>query len=218
MLTADRHADIMLIYRWFQAEMHKAHKSVQFPKKTDPTKTYLYRSLSKFHAKVVEEMDLSHAAVKKVIESAVKHGQSRNILSRGANLLNMTDILDVCQKRLETEHEFEDNMFRAIADARTYLDRHRLNSVLALSSPTYVGGYSNLYQLVENGTIPLEYLALSRTVTKALARLPMDERSRLPSDKSLVVMRLKMLVHMDKAKKLQEVMGEDLYLIPLECH
>ncbi len=188
-----------------------------FPKNTDPKKTYMYKDLSAFHRKVIEEMDLGHGAVRKVIEIIVSHARERNILNRGVKILNVGNLMEICKAYLEAERDNMENKIKSIKSTKDYLDKHNLNSVMALSSPRYLGGYSNLYHLVESGRMSMEYMILSKTASKALAKIPIEERRRLPNDITLAHLRLK-AVETGKLLIYQEALGSDLYLTPLGCH
>jgi hypothetical protein len=217
MLTADKDADIRLIYEWLRREMAAVgcRNRIKFPKRTPRQKTYLYRDLELFHAQIVEKLDLNHSQTQDIIRIAVQYGRDRKILVRGAKLLHMKDLLAICQKWIEQRRSFEDNMLRAIKHAKEHLDRHRLNSVLAMSSPNNIGGFSNLYQMVESGIMPIEYLALSKTASRALAALPAHERERMPSDAKLAILRINLTVKGDRVENLAEILGSDLYLTSL---
>ncbi len=218
MLTNDKHSDIMLIYQWLLYEMRRQKCRMSlFPKNTDPKKTYMYKDLSAFHRKVVEEMDLGHGSVRKVIEIIVSHARERNILNRGVKILNVGNLMEICKVYLEAERGIMENKIKSIKATKDHIDKYKLNSVMALSSPRHIGGYSNLYYLIESGRMSIEYMILSKTASRALAKLPPDERQRLPNDTTLAHLRLK-AIETGKALIYQEILGSDLYLTPLGCH
>lgn len=214
MLTGNRHEDIMFVYEIFSKQMLLCKRPVPFPKNTDPTKTYLYKDLNKFCESVVDELKLDKWDTRQIIQIIVRHAKKRRLLIRGSKILLIKDILDVCKKELELVNNSKNDCLESIKAAKVYLDSNKLNSSRALSSSNSMGGLSNLFQLVNSGVIPIQYLALSKNAIKAYNLIPQSERSGLPSESKLVLLRTQLLLS-DKDKKLQEALGDDLYLISL---
>lgn len=214
MLTNSRHEDIMFVYEIFSKEMLLCKRPVPFPKNTDPTKTYLYKDLNRFCESVIEELKLDKWDTRQIIKIIVKHAKKRKLLIRGSKILLIKDILDVCKKELEEVNNSKIDYIESLKSTKVYLDSNKLNSTRALSSSNSMGGLSNLFQLVQSGVIPVPYLALSKNAIRAYNTIPQSERSKLPSESKLVLLRTQLLLS-DKDKKLQEILGDDLYLITL---
>lgn len=214
MLTGDRHQDIMFVYNLFSKEMLSCNRPVPFPKNTDPKKTYLYKDLNRFCESVVDVLNLDKWDTHQIIKIIVRHAKNRRILIRGSKILLIKDLLDVCTKELELINKAKIDTIDSLKKAKRYLDSNKLNSTRALSSSNSIGGLSNLFQLVQSGLIPVHYLALSKTAIKAYNMIPQSERSQLPPESRLVLLRTELLLS-DKSKKIHEVLGDDLYLITL---
>lgn len=214
MTTSSRHEDIMFVYDIFSKEMLACKRPIPFPKNTDPTKTYLYKDLNNFCENVVDELKLDKWDTRQIIKIIVRYARKKRILIRGSKILSIKGILDVCIKELERVNNANHDYIESLKSTKKYLELNKLNSVRALSSSNSMGGLSNLSQLVQSGLISVEYLALSKNAIKAYYAIPQFERSNLPSDFKLLLLRTKLLL-LDKSKKLQEILGEDLYLTSL---
>lgn len=194
--------------------MLACNRPVPFPKNTDPKKTYLYKDLNRFCESVVDALNLDKWDTHQIIKIIVRHAKNRKILIRGSKILLIKDLLDICTKELESINKAKIDTIESLKNAKKYLDFNKLNSTRALSSSNSIGGLSNLFQLVQSGVISVHYLALSKTAIKAYNMIPQSERSQLPSESRLVLLRTELLLS-DKNKKIQEILGDDLYLITL---
>lgn len=205
------HDNTMVIYEWFQKSMRKVGRKISFPKNTDPRKTYQYRAMRDFLRKI-HEWDLDESSAKAIIDSAVRYGKKHQLLDKGAMILNMSGVIDICIDDLESKESDMNVTIAAIRRCKEYLDNEGLNSYNALIAPRTLGGYSNLYYLIKSGKISPVYMALSRKVYRALSSI---DRSDCPSNYILLRLRAKLLFDPEARKKLESILGDDLNTIGL---
>jgi hypothetical protein len=205
------HDNIILIYKWFSAAMRRAGRKDSFPKGTDPRKTYKYRALQSF-AKKIEEWEFDEATTKIMVDSVVKYGKRNKLLSKGAMLLSMGSILDICYKEIEAREERLKQALQSIKFTKHYLDENDLNSVRALISSRALGGISNLAHLIDSGKISPEYLAVSKVAYAALHKI---DREGYPNDRELLKLRARYLLDQQTRKELGRVLGSDLNTVGL---
>lgn len=178
---------------------------IEFPRHTPREKSYLWRTLSRFHDKVVNDWGMDPETTRFVVESAIRYGRERNILkSRGAGIINTKGALEVAKQYAEEEAQRSSGVIDRLRRCKSHL------AGVDLVRSRRLGGQSNLLSLFESGLIPAAYLALSRSAHRALQAISEWERERLPSDKDLFAIRFKTLRDPLMGDEVREVFGKDL--------
>lgn len=201
------HEHVMLIYQWFSSAMRKAGRKESFPKGTDPRKTYKYRAIEKF-AKTVEEWEFDNATTKAMVEAVVAHGKKKRLLQKGAMILTMKSILEICLNELERKSEETESIIEAIRRCHAYLTERDIETSKSLASPERSGGMSRLEALLASGKMPEAYLAVSRIARSALLKL--ENRDDYPANRELRKMRARLLYDYASREQLEDILGVDL--------
>jgi len=194
---------VATIFNQFKVEMKSVGRKVSFPKDTAPEKTYLYRYLKRFANQVEEwemDVDMSHMMISLVVRYAKDHG----MLDRGAALLTMGSILEVCHQQLSDQVDRREDQYVNIKQCKEFLEGKDL---LERKRP---GGYCNLTIWYQTGLLSLAFLSVSKRCLSALAKLPKIERSEFPSKFDLMKSRIALLCTAESRKAVRKIMGADL--------
>lgn len=207
---------VFTVYGWFQSAMRSIGRKTSFPKCSDKTKTYQFRTLKKFTDKCYNEFGLNDKIVKALVYDIVNYAKSRNLLNKGTQLLCMNNIIDICHHSIQTMMDDEASLIEEVRSCHEFVYDQVGNKnipVRTLIAPTTKGGYSNLVYWYNLGHITDTYLALSKTCNKALARISEDERSEIPSKIELLRI-CTYAVSEESISELRSVMGSDLRIPP----
>ena len=206
---------VFTVYSWFKDEMGRAGRKIKLPKCSDPTKTYQFRWTKSFANKCYNELGLDDKIVKILIGDIVNYAKRKRVLDRGTQILCMSNITDICYEGLKTLADDEASLIEELRSCRIFLreqvnDKNTLVCKLVEPSP---GGFSNLLFWFNQGYLTEVFMALSKTCSQALARLPEGEKQELPSKFKLFRI-CTHTVSQDLLPQLQAVMGEDLRIPP----
>jgi len=194
---------VATIFRQFRTEMKSVGRKINFPQNTPPEKTYLYRSLKCF-AEKVDEWEMSHDMSHTMISLVVRYAKDHNMLDRGAALLTMRSILDICHKQLSMQLDEREDAHSNLQRCRDFLDNQDL------SARRRPGGYCNLTVWYQTGQLSLAFLSVSKSCLAALSKLPKSERSELPSKYDLLKSRIALLCTEENRVAVRKIMGADL--------
>lgn len=192
----------LYMYEWFIKIASSNGCKISYPRCSDITKTYQYRFVNKF-VKEALKSDLDIDQMRLFVRKIVKYAKAKRLIHRGAAILNMSDIFDICYRELKEDINSADNYVKLISESK----KHITND---LNKPNEFGGYSRLTCLVDSGDIPIITLAVSRRCMDALRKLDHCERSRLPSDAELFKLRVKMLINKSTYNEISNILGNDL--------
>jgi hypothetical protein len=197
---------VIMIHDWFATSYHFiTGRHVAFPSNTDPTKTYQYRSVKKFADKVLE-LGISDVAIRFLIDEIIKYSKEQNLLSRGVAVLNKSDLLEECYRRIQKYMEQSDQLVADVRASHTFFHKNHGFAHIARR-----GGYSNLVLWYQSGRLCEEFVALSKSCLRLVGLLPPNERSKIPDLTDLLLVRRRCLNSEIVRDKLREVLGEDLY-------
>ena len=197
--------DIVLsIYDWFKRIMATVGRKVVDPQCIDITKTYRYRTISKFVDKA-REFDLDKNQMQALVKEIVIYSKEHKLLHRGTSILNMSDVFLICCNQLELSVEATDGLLNTVLVAFPMIGQNE-----PLHVPEKLGGFSRLVCLINSDRMPVEMLALSKQCRAALRRIPADERALLPSDIDLLKIRVKLLMDKSNYNKLKTIFEGDL--------
>lgn len=195
---------ILQVFRTLKDEMRRVGRHLSFPKDTDYKKTYLYRTLDKFVSKMID-LELEVDEINYIVHLVVQYGKDNGMLNRGAHLLTMKDLLDICCERLERDRQKDKDICTELVRCKRFLDGKDL------LQRTRRGGYSNLTRWYQTGDVTIPYMAVSKDCIKAMSNLPREERSELPSNLEFLKSRIKLLCTEDNRSEIAKIMGSDLF-------
>jgi len=196
--------DVLFIYGWFKKAMSSVGRRTTDPKCGDIKKTYQYRAVSKFVDKA-RDYGLTRDQMQALVKEIILYAKDRKLLHRGSSILNMADIFSVCAKRLELSVEATDTAIELVKQAAQEIEKYQ-----PLHLPENPGGYPRMIVAINNGSLPVELLSLSKKCAFALQRLHQKDRDLLPSEVELLKLRVKFLMDKSNRDRLKESLGDDL--------
>lgn len=204
---------VLNVWSWCSEAYLRAGRKLSLPAKTDPTKTYQWRYAQAI-ARKFEEWDLSDEAAKKFIDIAVRTAKERGMLQKGLAVLHQTNMLATCYDKLKTESTSNAQSLDSLRYVRSWLykktgDEDQLTVLLHRAE---LDTFCNLTVWFQASRISPLYLALSRTCSKALARLNrdfQDERGLLPKTTELYLLRNGFLKDQGNCSQVREIFAQD---------
>lgn len=194
--------DVLFIYEWFRKVASSYGKRISEPQCSDISKTYPYRTVSKFVAKA-KETGLDKEQMQALVKEIVKYAKDKKLLHRGTAILTMADIFSICCKRIEADLETSDLFFESVREAAKEISQD-------MHLPVSIGGYPKLIQLINSDQLPIELVAVSKTCVDAMQRISQEDRGILPSNIDLLRIRIGMLIDVGRRSVLKEILGNDL--------
>jgi len=206
---------LFTIHEWFQEAMGRVGRKVKLPRCKDPIKTYYFRALRSYANKCYNDFGLDDRTIRILTMDIVEYAKSHNLLNKGAQMLCMNSVVDICYHSINNSIENESFLIKELYHCHRFVMRQAGNkdSLVRLMQESASGGYSRIVQWYHCGYITPLYLALSKRCMKALSRIPRDERQELPKDIDLLLM-CTHVVSNDLIPKLKEVLGSDLRIPP----
>lgn len=203
--------DPLLIYKWFQRAMSNAGRKIALPTNTPPEKTYQYRAVSKF-AKQVDEWGLSEPVACALVNAVVRYGKKRDLLNKGASLLNMKSVLKICHDLLREEITRNEVIIESLRLSKNFLQKSIAggDATERLVTKERRGGFTNFTRWYRSGDLSSTFIALSKSCRRALNLLPFDERGEFPADAVLLNTRIRLLSDNELRGNIKEIMGDDL--------
>lgn len=206
---------VFTVYSWFQNEMRRVGRKIKLPKCKDQTKTYQFRWTKSFVSKCYGEWELDDQTINMLIGDIVDYAKSRKLLDRGTQILSMGNITDICYKGLKTLAADEVSLIDEVGSCHKFLHQqaHDKDTLVRRLVESDSGGCSNLLYWYNQGHLTEVYMALSKSCSQALSKLPKMEKEELPSGFEL----LRICTHTvsnDLLPKLRAVMGSDLRIPP----
>lgn len=221
MLVADetKTRRIIRVYKILKQILKRYGKSVSFPKKTDPSKTYSWRFLAKF-VDEFDKLELSDDALKGVLEAVVDDAKRRGLLNCGVAVLSKVDLLAAFNRKLEREVEDEKQTTIDIERSHRFIlrkldeervkDKH-LTLLALLSKRTHPRAYANITRWSQSGELSTGYIAVSKICRKALRSLDEHELNLYPTLLQFKCIRLRIISHQNVVVKLRDLLGGDLF-------
>lgn len=204
---------VLNVWSWCSDAYLRAGRKLSLPVGTDPTKTYQWRYVTAI-AKKFEEWDLSDEAAKKFIDIAVRIAKERGMLQKGLAVLHQANMLTLCYEQLQAESSSNLQALNSLRHIHTWLgkkfgDQNALEVLLDRNDPD---GFCNLTMWFQASRISPLYLALSRSCSKALARLNRDhpeERELLPRATEIYLLREEFLKDKGNCSQAREIFEQD---------
>lgn len=199
----------LVIYKWYQSAMAGVGRKVSLPANTDPEKTYQYRAVSRFAA-LMDEWGLSENSTRSLVRAIVRYGKRKNLLGKGAQLLNMKSIVNICYDMLREEVARNETFLRELRKSKQFMDQNPSDRVEWLVTKEQKNGYTNITRWARTGDLSLGFISLSMNCRQAISLLPCDERSEFPEDTELLRTRIGLLSDPELRARIQDIMGDDL--------
>lgn len=206
-------ARVLDVWSWCSDAYLRQGRRLSLPAGTDPVKTYQWRYATAI-AKKFEEWDLPDEAAKKFIDIAVRIAKEKNLLNKGLAILHQNNMLTLCYERLQAESASNSHAIDSLRHIRSWVNK-RLGGVDALKmllDRVDHGGFCNLTMWFQASRVSSLYLALSRSCSKALARLNRDypdERGLLPRAAELYLLREDFLKDQGNLTQAREIFAQD---------
>ncbi len=199
---------VVKVWQWCRDAMATHQRKLSFPARTDPKKTYQWRSAKALAARF-NEWDMDDETAKRYVEIATAHGQRGGLLNKGLGLYLQANLVEVVRDELKRCHQ------RVLSDLdlirRRWPKLHAdLSQALTRQAP---GATSMLVVWFRAGELTPTLLALSKTAGRALQRLAVTsptERANLPADLELYRLRHKLLADETAMTELAAILGDDL--------
>jgi hypothetical protein len=203
---------VMTVFSWYRIAMKSVGRKVKFPEGASKERTYLWRQLKTF-VKKVDELELDNNTTRELVFELVKYGKQNKLLDRGAAILIRTDLLEVLERKLESDLATEFGLLAEIESSELFLSRQqetksRIEALLGQKNP---GAYANITCWHQSGRLARSFIALSKSCCQALSKLDNDERKELPPDTTLLKLRILCLQDQHRARKIYDLMGLDLH-------
>ena len=205
------------IHDWYCSAMGEIGKKVKVPRCKDPTKSYRFRAIKQYADRCYNEFKLDDLAVKYLTYDIVKYAKNHGLLNKGAQMFNMSSVIDICYYTIKDILESESSLVLEIKYSHDFLMEQlegKNNLVRLLLEPSRPGGYSNLVYWHNLNYLTANYIALSKPCLKALGKIKKEERSELPEDVALLSIAMQILSNSEISQKIKTVLGKDLRILP----
>lgn len=176
--------------------------SLNFPKNTDPTKTYKWRYLKTFDKKI-KQWDLGKDLARLIIKSAIKYAYESKTLRRGLSILASDKILELAYNDLKNKSDRQEDLIDDIEESKKWVDSR--NGLLGLNNRMI----PNIVVWYISNRISKNFLSISKSAKHAIGELREEHRSMLPSEFELILARDKIISDLYLKIKVKKIMGKD---------
>lgn len=179
---------------------------LNFPKGTDPKKTYQWRYLKSILAKfrlwslTTDEM---HAFIKIAAEQA----KSTGLLHKGLSVLHQNNLLEVSYDRYKRSIRNEDQNVNLLLKHHKWLLKQANGDSIRNILLKKQGSMKNIVLWYESHSISALYIALSKMCMLAYAQLSPAELSMMPTKSQLYLIRQDFMVN-PKAKQIMREINQ----------
>lgn len=204
---------IWAIWNWCSDAYLRNGQRLKFPTNTNPINTYQWRYV-KAIAQRFEDWQFDDDTCRKFINLATKYAKDKGVLRKGLSVLHQSNMLDICYEMLQREKQFNDQSSNSLESIHSWLQRKFGDEkpLRVLLDRPREGAMCNLTQWYKANRITEQYLAVSKTCCKALARLGRthpEERRLLPKQTRLYLLRCDIARDVKTLKKARMILGTD---------
>jgi hypothetical protein len=203
---------IMTVWDWCSEAYIRSGFKLQFPAKTDPTKTYQWR-YARAIANKFNEWDFDDPTAKQFITIAIAHTKEAGVLRKGLAALHQSNLLEICYKKLQSMSDDTCQSIDSMRLIRDWLDKRSNGDLVGtMLHRNDVDELCNLVKWVNASRISPLYLSLSRSCGRALARLAksnLEERELLPKTTKLYILRSEFTEDAENVKQAINIFGAD---------
>ena len=175
------------------------------PQNTTINRTYQYRYALKF-AELTKELPWD--TIQKIIYHAIEYSKEHkktSLWTRGLWILTKSDIIDIVYNRIKKHEEIKSNELHRLKQSKQFVKSHDYKLIDVETK----GGFSNIVKWYNNNDITLTYIAMSESCKLALSKISYVDRSMLPSDKIILLTRVKCMVNKEFNDKVLAILGND---------
>lgn len=187
--TLESPASILRTWAWCQEAFVKHGIKLDFPKNTDPKKTYQWRYATRLSRKI-DEWELDRDTARAYIKFAVEYIKDKRLLHKGLTAFFQNNMMDVCYNKMQNSISMTDNRIAKLIDTRKFLESkcmHRPFVKVLLGRESF-DKFRNIVRWSQSKDISQVYMSISASCTAALANLAIiapNERGLLMSDSDL---------------------------------
>lgn len=205
------------IWNWCrESYLRITGQQITLPKNTDPKKTYQWRYLELLNKKLTH-LELDDDLCRKFIDITLRYAKKHNLVYKGLSIFTQNNLLQECYNKLREQKDNDETDISIIQRTKRWLDDQLAKSSCSnlqelLLRKRGIGTYTNIVRWYEGGNIYDKYLAISRSCGFAIGMLSRDqptERSLLPKDVSLFLMRNELLSDMRIRFVLKNILQDD---------
>lgn len=201
---------VFTVYDWFRSAMAKSGRKINCSKTTDFTKTYQYRWIKTFVEKC-NQLNLDEKTVKYLIYDMVDYAKRNDLLSKGTQILLMSNLVDICHHSLKTLIAEEHELIREILYCHRFLvDQAGGKDIQVQMLISTTNRVPNILLWFDQGRLTNNYLALSSVCLKALQLLESHHRSMFPSNFDLLKLYSHIMLDQNLGDKIESIMGSTL--------
>jgi hypothetical protein len=204
---------INTVFTWCQKSFSNVGHKLQFPKGTDPRKTYKWQHVKKLAYKLAE-WEFDDDTSRTFIDQVAQHARDNKLLRKGLSAFFQSNILEVCNERLEQSQKRSDSALTSLSRTHDFLVRESNGRPIrfCLVDRADPNAFFNLVTWFETGKITTTYLAVSEECRKALIRIKKtdpDQRELLPSTLNLFAKFKQCSCNLDFSNQAQKILGKD---------
>jgi hypothetical protein len=203
--------EVAAVFKAYKAAMRSIGRSVKLQQSTDITKTYAYRSISKFIHNM-KNIGLSQDVYLKMIKPMVEYAKMKGLLGRGITVLILKQTLQICYDYLKTQVLKGDLLINDIDKSSSFLKQNINNLEEVLLKKQNRNSYANIVKWLKSGDLSINYVSLSKSCRKAINKLDKIDREMLPDDFKLLKMRINILSDKELRNEVIDIMGSDIWL------
>lgn len=173
---------------------------LNFPKDTDPKKTYQWRYLKSILHKF-KTWDLSEIEMIDFIDLAVEQAKVSGYLHKGLSVLHQNNILDACYERLTRSSKRQDQNVKMLLNNHRWIQRQVVSgdpkNILLKTN----GSMKNIVLWYQSNNISALYIALSKLCIATYDALSQAELQLMPTKSQLYLLRQEFMAN-PKAKQI----------------
>lgn len=188
-------------------------RKLSFPDKTDPRKTYQWRYARALAIKF-NEWEFDQETAKSFVQIAVSYAKAGNRLNKGLAALHQGNLLQICYDRLQKEHNNTEQTASSLKTIKSWVDDKvkEGDAVTIFLKRKTPDSFCNLVIWVQASKISPLYLSLSRSCSKALAKLSKQDpfqRGLLPPATTLYKLRSQFLDNSENREMSKAILKND---------
>lgn len=200
------------IWQWCHDAYIQYGVKINFPKNTDPKKTYQWR-FTKAIAKKFDEWNFDEQTSKKFINIAIKQAKQAGVLKKGLAALHQSNLLTLCYKILTSEKHNNKLILQELYNTMKWFKGQisDKNLVHTLLQKEHSRALPNIVIWYKANKVSDLFMAISKACNQAICKLPVDsiERKMLPSTTTLYLLRSEFLSEAQNIKVTKSLFGSD---------
>lgn len=201
------------IWEWCSGIYLQNGIRIDFPKHTDPRKTYQWRYLEKIASKF-EEWDFDPSTSKRFIEVAVAKSKSNGTLRKGLAALHQKNMIEICLAEIDYQAENDKQLLSNITRSKRWLDQKTAgkNVVNMLLRRPEKDAFLNITSWYQSKKLTDIFIALSKSCYRSLRKIQETDKiesKMLPSMGQLYNVRKQFVKDKATVAAAKNILGED---------